>query len=94
MLLNLCILTIATRHGGRKERVQLLERLLLRLFQANLRRRGKKLKVLTHRLRYIETAIVPEFGGEASSVTEAKEPAPPTQKIEEPATMPKAPSAK
>jgi hypothetical protein len=29
------------RHGGRKERVQLLERLLLRLFQVNLRRRGK-----------------------------------------------------
>ena len=41
----------------------------------------KKLKVLTHRPRYIETAIVPEFGGETSSVTEAKEPAPPTQKI-------------
>jgi hypothetical protein len=54
----------------------------------------KKLKVLTHRPRYIETTIVPEFGGETSSVTEAKEPAPPTQKIEEPAAMPKAPSAK
>jgi hypothetical protein len=54
----------------------------------------KKLKVLTHRPRYIETAIVPEFDGEASSVTEAKEHAPPTQKIEESAAMPKAPSAK
>jgi hypothetical protein len=53
----------------------------------------KKLKVLTHRSRYIETAIVPEFGGETSSVTEAKEPSPPTQKIEEPAAMQKAPSA-
>jgi hypothetical protein len=31
MLLDLCTLTIATRHGGRKEWVQLLERLLLRL---------------------------------------------------------------
>jgi hypothetical protein len=41
MLLDLCILTIATRHGGRKERVQLLERLLLRLLQASLRRRRK-----------------------------------------------------
>jgi hypothetical protein len=41
MLLDLCILTIATRRGGRKERVQLLERLLLRLLQASLRRRGK-----------------------------------------------------
>jgi hypothetical protein len=54
----------------------------------------KKLKVLTLRLRYIEPATVPEFGGETSSATEAKEPAPPTQKLEEPATMPKASSAK
>jgi hypothetical protein len=54
----------------------------------------KKWKVLTHRPRYIEPAIVPEFGGETSSVTEATEPSPPTQKIEEPIVMPKAPSAK
>jgi hypothetical protein len=54
----------------------------------------KKLKVLTHRPCYIEPAIVPEFGGETSSATEAKEPAPPTQKIEEPAAMPKESSAK
>ena len=52
------------------------------------------MKVLTHRPCYIEPAIVPEFGGETSSVTEAKEPAPPTQKIDEPDAMPKAPSAK
>jgi hypothetical protein len=45
-------------------------------------------KVLTHRPRYIEVATVPEFGGETSSATEAKEPAL-TQKIEEPAAMPK-----
>jgi hypothetical protein len=37
---------------------------------------------------------VPEFSGETSSAIEAKVPAPPTQKIEEPAAMPKAPSAK
>jgi hypothetical protein len=55
--------------------------------------KSKKLKVLTHRPRYIEPAIVPEFGGETSSATEAKEPTPPTQKIEEPAVMPKVPSA-
>jgi hypothetical protein len=48
----------------------------------------KKLKVLTHRPRFIELAIVPEFGGETSSATEAKGPAP-TQRIEEPAAMPK-----
>jgi hypothetical protein len=54
--------------------------------------KSKKLKVLTHRPRYIESAIVHEFGGETSSATEAKDPAPPTQKIEELAVMPKAPS--
>jgi hypothetical protein len=49
----------------------------------------KKVKVLTHRPCYIEPAIVPEFGGETSSATEAKGPAL-TQRIEEPAAMPKA----
>jgi hypothetical protein len=34
----------------------------------------KKLKVLTHRPRYIEPAIVPEFGGETSSAIEARGP--------------------
>jgi hypothetical protein len=33
----------------------------------------KKVKVLTHRPRFIEPAIVPEFVGETSSATEAKE---------------------
>ena len=51
------------------------------------------MKVLTHRPRYIEPVTVPEFGGETSSATEAKEPAL-TQRIEEPAAMPKASSAK
>jgi hypothetical protein len=54
----------------------------------------KKLKVLTHRPRYIESATMPEFDGETSAVAEAKEPAPPTQEIKEPAVMPKAPSSK
>jgi hypothetical protein len=35
----------------------------------------KMMKVLTHRPRYIEPAIVPEFGGETSSATKAEEPA-------------------
>jgi hypothetical protein len=34
--------------------------------------KGKTLKVLTHRPRYIEPAVVPEFGGEASSAAETK----------------------
>jgi hypothetical protein len=54
--------------------------------------KGKKLKVLTHRPRYIEPVVVPEFGGEVSSVAESREPAPPAQKAEEPTIMPKAPS--
>jgi hypothetical protein len=46
----------------------------------------KKMKVLTHRPRYIEPATVPEFVGETSSATEAKEPTP-LQNIEEQAVM-------
>jgi hypothetical protein len=53
---------------------------------------GKKMKVLTHRPRYIEPAVVPEFGGEASSAAESRETGPPMQRAEEPAIMPKAPS--
>jgi hypothetical protein len=52
----------------------------------------KKMKVLTHRPRYIQLAVVPEFGGEASSAAEPREPVPPTQKTEEPVIMPKVPS--
>jgi hypothetical protein len=55
--------------------------------------KSKKLKVLTHRPRYIEPVVVPELGEKISSAAESKEPIPPTQKTEEPATMPKAPSA-
>jgi hypothetical protein len=55
----------------------------------------KKVKVLTHRPRFIEPATVPEFVGETSSATKAKEPAlaqkteeltatPKVEKIEEP----------
>jgi hypothetical protein len=49
----------------------------------------KKVKVLTHRPRFIEPAIVPEFVGESSSAIEAKEPTP-AQKTEELTATPKA----
>jgi hypothetical protein len=52
----------------------------------------KRMKVLTHRPRYIEPAVVPEFGGETSSVSEGKKPAI-TQKSE-PAIAPKTSSTK
>jgi hypothetical protein len=55
--------------------------------------KSKKLKVLTHRPRYIEPVVVPEFGRETSSAAEPKEPIPRMQKAEEPAIMPKVPSA-
>jgi hypothetical protein len=55
--------------------------------------KGKKVKVLTHRSRYIEPAIVPEYGGETSSAAEAKETAP-MQKTEEPAATPKVDNVK
>jgi hypothetical protein len=48
----------------------------------------KKVKVLTHRPRYIEPAIVLEFVGEASSATEAKKPIP-AQKTKELTATPK-----
>jgi hypothetical protein len=47
----------------------------------------KKIKVLTHRPRYIEPATVPEYVGETSSATEAKEPTP-LPNVEEPIIMP------
>jgi hypothetical protein len=53
----------------------------------------RKVKVLTHRPRYIEPDTMPEFGGETSSATEAKEHVL-TQKIEESAALSKASSAK
>jgi hypothetical protein len=47
----------------------------------------KKIKVLTHRPRYIEPATVPEYVGETSSATKAKEPTP-LPNVEEPVIMP------
>jgi hypothetical protein len=49
----------------------------------------KKVKVLTHRSRFIEPATVPKFDSETSTATEARGPAL-TRKNEEPAMMPKA----
>jgi hypothetical protein len=50
---------------------------------------GKKVKVLTHRPRYIESVVVPEFGTGTSSATETKETVPTAQSTKEPAVMPK-----
>jgi hypothetical protein len=53
----------------------------------------KKMKVMTHQPRYIELAAIPEFGEGASSATKTKETVPPAQRIEDPATVLKLPSA-
>jgi hypothetical protein len=45
--------------------------------------KGKKINVLTHRPRYIETAIVPKFGEETSSAAEAEQAAPTARSVEE-----------
>jgi hypothetical protein len=46
-------------------------------------------KVLTHRSRYIEPAVVPEFGTGSTSAAEATQTTPITQSAEEATVMPK-----
>jgi hypothetical protein len=53
--------------------------------------KGKKMKVLTHRPRYIETAVVPEFGERTCSAVEAEQAAPAIQSVEESTIAPKMP---
>jgi hypothetical protein len=50
------------------------------------------MKVLTHRPRYIEPAVVPKFGKGTSSAAEAKETIPIVQSAEEPTVVPKVPT--
>jgi hypothetical protein len=54
--------------------------------------KGKKVKVLTHRPRYIEPAVVPEFGERTSSTVEAKQAAPIVQSVEYLIVVPKVPT--
>ena len=54
--------------------------------------KGKKMKVLTHRPRYIEPAVVPEFGEGTSSTAEVKHVAPNVQSAEEAIVVPKVPT--
>jgi hypothetical protein len=54
--------------------------------------KGKKMKVLTHRPRYIETAVVLEFGEGTSSIAEAEEAAPATRSAEGSTVVPKVPT--
>jgi hypothetical protein len=53
--------------------------------------KGKKMKVLTHRPRYIETTIVPEFGEGTSFAVEANQAAPAEAEAEGSTAVPKVP---
>jgi hypothetical protein len=53
--------------------------------------KGKKVKVLTHRPRYLEPAVVPEFGKGASSTAEARQAALIVQSVEVPTVVLKVP---
>jgi hypothetical protein len=56
--------------------------------------KGKKIKVLTHRPRYIETTVVPEFGEGTSSIAEAEKAAPAAQSAEGSIVVPKVPTVR
>jgi hypothetical protein len=56
--------------------------------------KGKNIKVLTHRPRYIERATLPKLGEGTSSVAEAEQPAPTILSTEESTVVPKVPIAK
>jgi hypothetical protein len=51
--------------------------------------KGKKMKVLTHRPCYIESAVVPDFGAGSSSAAKAIQTASTVQGAEEPTVLPK-----
>jgi hypothetical protein len=51
--------------------------------------KGKKMKVLTHRPRYIEMVVVPEFGEGTSSTAEAEQAAPAARSAEGSIVVPK-----
>jgi hypothetical protein len=50
------------------------------------------MKVPTHRPRYIEPVVIPEFGKGTSSAAKAKETVPTMQSAEEPTVVPKVPT--
>jgi hypothetical protein len=56
--------------------------------------KSKKVKVLTHRSRYIEPVVVPEFGEGASSTAEARQATPIVQSAKEPIIVPKVPTVR
>ena len=66
--------TIAIQCGGKKRKGTTFAKETAATAPSEPAPKRKRVKVLTHRPRYIEPATVPEFAGETSSATEAKEP--------------------
>jgi hypothetical protein len=89
--------TIAIQCGGKKRKGTTFAKETAATAPSEPAPKRKRVKVLTHRPRYIEPATVPEFAGETSLATEAEEPTllpevkemtevPATEKMEEPKT--------
>jgi hypothetical protein len=66
--------TIAIQRGGKKRKGTTFVKKTAAAAPSEPAPKRKRVKVLTHRPRYIEPATVPEFAGETSSATEAEEP--------------------
>jgi hypothetical protein len=97
MQLVLSTPTTAIQRGGRKRKGTTSTKETASSAPSGPAPKRKRVKVLTHRPRYIEPATVLEFAGETSSATKAKEPTllpeikelaevPVTEKMEEPKT--------
>jgi hypothetical protein len=76
MQLGLSTPTTVIQHGVRKEKNTASAKEVASAVPSEPAPERKKIKVLTHRPWYIEPATVPEYVGETSSATEAKEPTP------------------
>jgi hypothetical protein len=87
MQLGLSTPTTVIQHGVRKEKNTASAKEVASASPSEPAPERKKIKVLTHWPRYIEPATVPEYAGETSSATEAKEPTP-LPNIEDPIIIP------
>ena len=76
MQLGLSTPTTIIQHGVKKRKNTSPAKETASAAPSELAPKRKRVKVLTHRPRYIEPAIVPEFVGETSSATETKESTP------------------
>src|SRR5688500_7049964 len=86
MQLGLSTPTTVIQHGVRKEKNTASAKEVASAAPSEPAPERKRIKVLTHRPRYIEPATMLEYVGETSSATEAKEPGP-LPNVQEPIIM-------